>query len=67
MKFGNKVIVGVAIFLVIFSQEVLFIMWHGSQEPAALIAAVFGAGLGEFGILAWIKTVKIKKGEHENE
>lgn len=63
MKFRNKVIVGVAIFLFIFSQECLVLMWHGSAEPTALIAAVFGAGIGEFGILGWITTVKTKKGE----
>lgn len=29
-------------------------------EPGILIGSVFGAGLGEFGILAWIRQGKLK-------
>jgi hypothetical protein len=60
-KFRNKVLIGVAIYLVIFSQEVLFLMaFTDMPEPGILIGSVFGAGLGEFGILAWIRQGKLK-------
>lgn len=69
MKFRNKVIIGVAVYLILFSQEIVFLMaFTGMSEPSILIGSVFGAGLGEFGLVALVTTKKIKKkGENKDE
>lgn len=61
MKFRNKIVVGVAIYLVIFTQEVLLLSYLGHPEPAVLIGCVFGAGFGEWGLVAWVTNVKNKR------
>ena len=63
LPFAKKMVLGVGIYLVIFTQEVLLLVLLGKAEPAILIGAVFGAGLGEFGILYWIRKDDKKKGE----
>jgi len=50
----------VAILLILFTLRILDIVERGLMEPSSLIAAVFAAGLGEFGILGYIKGTKIK-------
>lgn len=61
MKFRNKVVIGVAIYLVIFTQEILLLTYLGNPEPGILIGCVFGAGFGEWGLIAWVTNVKNKK------
>lgn len=60
IKFSNVMVVLVAILLILFTLRILDIVERGFMEPSALIAAVFAAGLGEFGILGWIKNTKVK-------
>ncbi len=67
IKFSNVMVVIVAILLILFTLRVLDIVERGLMEPSALIAAVFAAGLGEFGILGWIKTTKTKHPQDNNE
>ena len=67
IKFSNVMVIIVAILLILFTLRVLDIVERGLMEPSALIAAVFAAGLGEFGILGWIKTTKTKNPRDNNE
>ena len=67
IKFSNVMVILVAILLILFTLRVLDIVERGLMEPSALIAAVFAAGLGEFGILGWIKTTKTKVDRKDNE
>lgn len=60
IKFSNVMVILVAILLILFTLRILDIVERGLMEPSSLIAAVFAAGLGEFGILGWIKTTKTK-------
>lgn len=59
-KMSNAIISICLILLVLFTLRVLRIVENGGYEPSALITAVFGAVLGEFGILGYIKGTKIK-------
>lgn len=61
MKFRNKVVIGVAVYLVIFTQEILLLSYLGHAEPAVLIGCVFAAGFGEWGLVAWVTNTKNKK------
>ncbi len=67
IKFSNVMVIIVAILLILFTLRVLDIVERGLMEPSALIAAVFAAGLGEFGILGWIKTTKTKVDRKDND
>ena len=60
IKFSNVMVILVAILLILFTLRILDIVERGLMEPSSLIAAVFAAGLGEFGILGYIKGTKIK-------
>ena len=60
IKFSNVMVCVVSVLLILFTLRILDIVEKGLMEPSSLIAAVFAAGLGEFGILGWIKTTKTK-------
>jgi hypothetical protein len=60
-QYMKRVITGMLIFLFIFSQEVIFIMWKTGSEPSTLIASIFGFCGVEGGLMAWIKKLKIKR------
>lgn len=69
IKFSNVMVILVAILLILFTLRILDIVERGLMEPSSLIAAVFAAGLGEFGILGYIKGTKIKNnydGDEDN-
>ncbi len=59
-KFSNIILVIILALLIVFTIRVLGIIEEIGYEPSTLITAVFGAALGEFGILGWIKNNKIK-------
>lgn len=59
-KFSNVILVIILVLLIMFTIRVLGIIEEIGYEPSTLITAVFGAALGEFGILGWIKNNKIK-------
>ena len=67
IKFSNVMVCVVSVLLILFTLRVLDIVESGMMEPSALIAAVFAAGLGEFGILGWIKNTKIKSDYTNND
>lgn len=67
IKFSNVMVCVVSVLLILFTLRVLDIVESGMIEPSALIAAVFAAGLGEFGILGWIKNTKIKNDYTNND
>lgn len=54
-------------FLFIFTCACLYISYKTSQEPSALIAAVFGFCTVEGGLGAWIKTTKVKNKSNNKE
>ena len=60
IKFSNVMVCVVSVLLILFTLRVLNIVENGGYEPGTLIASVFAAGLGEFGILGWIRTTKSK-------
>ena len=66
MKFSKKMVMGVAIFLVIFSQEMVLLSFLGKPEPVVTAGAVFTAGLGEFGFLSWMRSVDKKRGGNDD-
>ena len=57
---SNIILFVVILLLMLFTLRVLDIVETTGYEPSSLIVAVFGAGLGEFGIMGWIKSTKIK-------
>lgn len=57
----------VIVLLVLFTLRVLDIVEKTGYEPSVLIGAVFGAGLGEFSIMGWIKNTKVKNNNLNNE
>ena len=56
----------IAVVLIIFIVVMVLTYWHMGGVPDILITAVFGACLGEFGFMTWIKTTKEKTGGNEN-
>ena len=65
-KMSNVIISICLILLVLFTLRIHRIVENGGYEPSTLITAVFGAVLGEFGILGYIKGTKIKNGQENN-
>lgn len=66
IKTANVVLFIITVLLILFTLRVLNIVETTGYQPSALIAAVFAAALGEFGILGWIKNTKIKNGQDNN-
>ena len=59
--FMKKIIIGVFIFLLIFTGVILYLFFAtDGNEPATLIACVFAACIGEFSICGLIQTNKNK-------
>ena len=56
------VLIVIASVLIIFTAIMVITFWHIGSVPDILITAVFGACLGEFGFMAWIKNVKERYG-----
>lgn len=48
----------IAVILTLFTISMIITYWHVGGVPDVLITAVFGACLGEFGFMAWIKNTK---------
>lgn len=67
IKFSNVMVCVVTVMLVLFTLRILHIVEQGFMEPSTLIGAVFAAGLGEFGILGYIKGTKIKNDYYNND
>lgn len=65
--FSKAIIITGFIYLFYFTERILSIFEQSGQEPTVLIGAVFGAVLGECGLLALIKKAKINKGEMTND
>lgn len=63
-KFMKGIIVGIFLFLFVFTGIILWLFYKTGSEPSTLIGSVFGACLGEFGFLSLIKN---KKGSNQNE
>lgn len=60
-NFMKKILIGVFIFLLIFTGVILYLFYHtDGAEPSTLIACVFAACIGEFSICGIIQTNKNK-------
>lgn len=60
MRTMDKILIVIAAVLITFTITMIITFWHTGNVPDTLITAVFGACLGEFGFMAWIKTTKEK-------
>lgn len=67
MKYSKKVLNYMLIILMLFVIGVLIVFWHTGSEPSTLVASVFAFCGVEGGLMAWIKTTKVRKGENKNE
>lgn len=63
VRTSNVVLVIMTILLILFTIRVLNIVEATGVEPGILIGSVFGAALGEAGILGWIKNTKTRSGK----
>ena len=61
-KTMDLILVVIAVVLVAFTVAMIVTFWRVGGVPDVLITAVFGACLGEFGFMAWIKNVKERYG-----
>ena len=61
--FTKIIIVAVFTYLFCFTKEVLDVFKATGSEPSTLITCVFAILGLECGVLGWIKSTKIKKGE----
>lgn len=57
-RFMKGIIIGVFIFLLIFTGTILWLFYRTGNEPSTLIASVFALSCGEFSVLGWIKNKK---------
>ena len=64
MKFSKFIVVMVIFLNIVFAGIVFYLIWHGRQEPAALIVAWFAFTTGELWALA-VVTKEEKKREAE--
>ena len=60
VNFTTKLLVCLFVFLFVFVQECLAIVFITGTEPATLIIAVFALCGLECGVMGWIKTTKEK-------
>lgn len=60
IRTSDVVLVIMTILLILFTIRVLNIVETTGVEPGILIGSVFGAALGEAGILGWIKNTKTR-------
>ena len=61
--FSKIVLFLIFAYLFYFTERILDIFLATSQEPIVLIGAVFGILGLECGVMGWIKSTKIKKGD----
>lgn len=66
-KFSQKLIKVMIATILVFVAVVLAYNWFGKQVQTELILSFFGAFVGEFGFMAWIKTKERKKKVQEQE
>ena len=67
MKFSNKIIVFIMVFLLLFIASCLIIIAKTGVEPSTLILSVFGFCGFECGIMGWIKTTKTKSNDDSDK
>lgn len=65
--FMNKVLVIIAVYLLVFTQEMVYIHITTGSTPDTLIVSVYAFCGGECGIMGWIKTTKERLREREYE
>ena len=63
VKTSTIVLIVVCVMLIAFTVANLIIFNHIGSCPDTLIVSVFSAGLGELGILGWIRNTKSKYGD----
>ena len=66
-KTMDVVLIVIAVFLTIFTGVMVWCFLQMGNCPDSLIVAVFGACLGEFGFMAWIKNTKEIHGGFDND
>ena len=62
MKFSKVIVTLVILLNIFFTAAVLYISFHGSNVPDALIVAWFAFTTGELWMMASIKKKEVKKG-----
>jgi len=64
----SKLVVGIVLFLnIVFTAIILYLVWHGRQEPTSLVVAWFGFTTGELWALSKIKQKEVERnGENGN-
>lgn len=67
VKFSNIVLLVLAIFLLLFIAGMIVIFCVYQSVPDTLIACVFAAGTGELSVLGWIKNMKTKYQNQEED
>ena len=64
-KFSKVMVVCVTVALLVFTVAVFFTAMLGAYIPDALIYCFFGAALGEYWALAFVKKTKTEMGEQD--
>jgi hypothetical protein len=65
MKYSKFIVALVIILNVIFTTAVLYVFYHTSVEPVALIAGWFAFTTGELWFLSGITKIRIKEGDDD--
>ena len=60
MGYSKKLVTIMLVFLLLFVIACFIVVWHTSVEPDTLILSVFAFCGIEGGLMAWIKTTKLK-------
>ena len=60
MGYSKKLVTIMLVFLLLFVIACFIVVWHTSVEPDTLILSVFAFCGIEGGLMAWIKTTKVK-------
>lgn len=66
-RFSKLMVVGIAAALLLFTAATFFVAMSGNYVPDALIYCFFGAALGEFWALAFVKKSKTENEAERSE
>ena len=65
-KTMDLILLVIAIVLIVFTVTMIAVFLRVGSCPDILITSVFGACLGEFGFMAWIKNTKERNVQYDN-
>ena len=65
VRFSKLIVLAIIMLNIVFTAVILYMVWHGRQEPAVLVGAWFAFTTGELWALSKIEQSKNKEVEEK--